>query len=447
MVKGKKKLIKILIMNFMICNIVQFVLPIDNAKNELTFRYLVSLIFSYCFYKGTEENSIVNPYLLFSLTPLSLMIYSQKVSDYFLLKLKPETWTIAILNMFVFLVGISIALKAKVRIGNYSLFKGKNFIIDELDKDYSVQGIILFMLGQIPKVLSIFNISLPGEQFLSILQFLGIAVIFKSGRKYVAYFMSIIFITLSILTYFNKTDFLMLSILFIVCIESEIYTKKGKNKMIFFIVLISITMVFIVFPLKDYLARGESLSNFFKSDKNYLANQFIDRVEWHGNINFLMPYIYMTTNWTNLQYVLDNFTQHTNGLWFIKPLLGYLQLADKISAYNMLTPYRFAFNTYSFIAVQFLDFGFIFSVVPSLILGLFSGIIYKRYRDYPDSFNCACYALTSVAVFEMFFSNHFFTQSYPFTVIIVAWICSKTLMKVNINKAERYRGVYVKKNN
>ena len=51
-------------------------------------------------------------------------------------------------------------------------------------------------------------------------------------------------------------------------------------------------MILIIFPLKDFLARGESLSMFISSDKDYLANEFIGRFQWKKNIKLLMPYIY-----------------------------------------------------------------------------------------------------------------------------------------------------------
>ena len=74
--RERKKIIKIIILNLMICLAVQLLLPKNDLKYEMIWRYIVSFIFSYCVYKGTEEDKLLNPYILFSLTPLSLMIYS-----------------------------------------------------------------------------------------------------------------------------------------------------------------------------------------------------------------------------------------------------------------------------------------------------------------------------------------------------------------------------------
>ena len=85
--RERKKIIKIIILNLMICLAVQLLLPKNDLKYEMIWRYIVSFIFSYCVYKGTEEDKLLNPYILFSLTPLSLMIYSSEVSTYFLMEL------------------------------------------------------------------------------------------------------------------------------------------------------------------------------------------------------------------------------------------------------------------------------------------------------------------------------------------------------------------------
>lgn len=427
-----KKLIKIFILNFIICITIQFIFPIDNLKNEVIWRCLISFVFSYCIYKGIEEKRLVNPYLLFLLTPLSLMIYSKNVSEYFLLELRSDIWFLAIINMIAFLVGINIIQKKVIFIGKYNIFPVKNFIKNEKKRSYLIHGIILFIVGEVTQISSLIGIVLPVGQLFWVCQFLGIALVYKNGKKTISYIMAIIYLAISFITVFNKTIFLLLSMTFIVLIDSEIKTKKERKKIYFYLILIALIMILIVFPLKNFLATGGSLFEFASSDKDSLANYFIDRTSWkEKNIKLLMPYMYMVTNWTNLQYVLDTVTIHTHGLWFFKPILGYLQLSDGIEIYSMLKSYRFAFNTYGFIAVQYIDFGFWGSIFPSICLGLFSGLIYKRYKEYPDPFNCACYALTAVAIFEMFFSNHFFIQSYPFTIFIVAWIYAK-IMKIKI---------------
>ena len=132
--------------------------------------------------------------------------------------------------------------------------------------------------------------------------------------------------------------------------------------------------------------------------------------------------MYLVTPWNNLQYVMETQNTRTYGLWTLKPLLGYLQLDDRFKPFYSMSTYS-SFNTFTYIAVQFKDFGLVGSVLGSAILGTFVGYIYKKkLLNSVSPFDNACYAITAVAVFEMFFSNHFFKESYPFTIVIIMWI-------------------------
>ena len=144
--------------------------------------------------------------------------------------------------------------------------------------------------------------------------------------------------------------------------------------------------------------------------------------------------MYFTTPWNNLQYIMETTREHTYGLWLIKPFLSYIQVAGNIDAYTALTPYQNAFNTYGFISVQYVDFGMIGSALSSAVLGILVGKVYRRYRYCPDGFNIGCYGLVACATLEMFFSNHFFGQSYPFTILIVAWIYGKVGLRMVFGK-------------
>ena len=44
-------------------------------------------------------------------------------------------------------------------------------------------------------------------------------------------------------------------------------------------------------------------------------------------------------------------------------------------------------------------------------------------------FDVACYVLTAIATLEMFFSNHFFMQSYPFTIVILMELYKKFIIQ------------------
>lgn len=102
----------------------------------------------------------------------------------------------------------------------------------------------------------------------------------------------------------------------------------------------------------------------------------------------------------------------------IKPILGYLGVDEKFSREYELIPYS-SFNTFTFICCGFKDFGYWLSILSSLFLGFFVKKMYSRYLISKSPFDVTSYILVALATVEMFFSNHFFMQSYPFTVLIM----------------------------
>ena len=127
----------------------------------------------------------------------------------------------------------------------------------------------------------------------------------------------------------------------------------------------------------------------------------------------------------NLQYVMETQDTRTYGLWMAKPLLGYLQVSNTLEPNYKIIPYS-SFNTCAYMTYGFKDFGYWLSVLMSIFLGYFVKRVYSRYRMSRSPYDVAAYILVAQATLEMFFSNHFFTQSYPFTIVIlmaaIKWI-------------------------
>lgn len=429
------KILKFVFASILCLFAVQILTPI-NSNAMLVWRWIACAIFIWCIYKGLQEPKYINPYILFSVTLFSLLVYSEKVSSYFLVELDSRTWLLVMINVIAFLMSFTLFYKHSFTIGSCILLRPRSFLPYENEKDYRFLGIGLFLIGKIPEISTLIGISIPFAHFISMCQFLGLAMTYKSGSKKMTYVLSGIYLALALLTTFNKTNLLFLLFCLFICMESGFDTKRQELKIIVIGAIAMLLMVFVAFPLKDFLAYGGKLSSYTISDAYTTSAYFADRINWNGNNLLMLPYMYLSTNWTNLQYVISNTSEHTMGLWLFRPLLSYLQMTDGIQAYSGLVPYRPAFNTYSFIAVEYVDFGMIGSIIPTICLGIYVAYIYKRYTSYPDSFNCACYALVSCAVLEMFFSNHFFNQSYPFTILIVAIACSFIVNKIKIRRKQ-----------
>ena len=107
-------------------------------------------------------------------------------------------------------------------------------------------------------------------------------------------------------------------------------------------------------------------------------------------------------------------------------------LDSRFANYYVLNPYS-SFNTFTYISVLFKDFGYWGSCLGSLMLGFFVRKVYQAFKKTKSPFYVACYALTACAVFEMFFSNHFLSQSYPFTILLLMVLYNKSLKMDSIS--------------
>ena len=180
------------------------------------------------------------------------------------------------------------------------------------------------------------------------------------------------------------------------------------------------------------------------SDADAIINYYSEQgVVWSLSSNLFLPYMYLTTEWANLQYVTETQTEKTNGLWTFKPLLGYAQLDDTFENDYKLKAYS-SFNTYTYIVCCYKDFGFWGSVGLSLFLGMFVKKIYTRYEFSQCPFDLGIYVCTALAVVEMFFSNHFFMQSYPFSIVILMGIYRGLNILVNMDSERKCVGRFGK---
>jgi hypothetical protein len=398
-------------------------------SNESILKIAIFSVFLYCVYKGRQETSWINPYFLFSLVPLSILAYIPSLSTFYMVPLKESTLIIALLNMIFFLIPLS---GSQNKFEEASVFKWNK-------KQIRNHSLILLFISFIPNIYKIIlGAEMPFESILSLLYYPAIAcAIYTKNRIFILFF-SVIMI-LRMLDGFDKTGLLFILITVIVSLEKFIIAKKDRKKVIFIIAIIVIAFL-LSFNLRDYLRAGNTVLLYFSEGvgsynnaEYYTKNNLIN---WNGPNILMIPYMYFTTPWTNLQYVIESQNTRTFGLWFLKPIFGYLMIDKAFDKYYILLPYS-SFNTFTFISVLFKDFGYWGSCLGSLFLGYFVNKVYRRYKASNSPFFVGCYALTASATAEMFFSNHFFGQSYPFTIIILMFIYINfiKMLKVATSKA------------
>ena len=361
-------------------------------------RFTVLIISLTCLGLGVQEDKIVNPYYLFILTPVTLLFYFDLGGSYFI-TLNVKTWNLAIINMLAFVIALKYTRELK---------SSTRQVVIEGKRAYKHMFIIYALSWLAP-------FSGPFYSVLSLLSGVVIVLAFSTkNKKTIALYTLLVVFNMAVGAA-SKSG--VLTVLFAYLISYEHYyisTPKQRIK----VLLLSLCAVFMMvfafsFANKDrgHYDAEEGLTYYSRTG-----------LEWNYDASLFLPYMYLETPWINLQYVTETQDTRTYGMWAMKPILGYLGLRDD-KVYD-LEPYS-SFNTFTFISCQFKDFGYYGSILLSLFLGFFVKKVYSLSRNRPSPFVIGSYVLVAQATLEMFFSNHFFMQSYPFTICIMMWLYQK----------------------
>jgi len=360
-------------------------------------RVCVLLIFIACIRLGAKEKTFINPYYLFALTPLSLIIYVN-ISNFYMMELTHKTWVLAIINMLAFIFALSVTPSFKHK---------RNFVGGGSNRSLKINAAFLFALSLLGKVFPMF------ESILWLFAIPAMVCALKTKEKSMI-LLVFVYILIIVLGEVSKMAILMYCLTLLISYDKYYVVSAKQNKRIKLFAILGI--VFMVFAF--------SFAN--KDRGHYDADVGISHytqngVEWQFSNSLFLPYMYMTSAWTNVQYVTETQDTRTYGLWMIKPFLGYLQVDEYFKQEYSLTS-NSSFNTFTFITCGFKDFGYWLSLLSALFLGFFVKKVYSRYKVSQSPFDVAIYICVGLAVAEMFFSNHFFMQSYPFTIVIVMGI-------------------------
>ena len=364
-------------------------------------RVFVAFLFGLCIVMGSKESSLLNPYYLFSVTPLSLLLYVN-ISGHFMMELTSKTWGLAIINIVAFILAVYFTK-------DYGRPRG---CTGPSDKKLVAHTIILAAIGLFSEVFEYFL----GRPFFlaSVLKICTVPAIIcalKSKNRFLILVVLSLFIGSSV-GFLSKSAVLTYILAVLIGIEKYYIRTARERKLI--AILSAIGVIVMVFAF-----------SFANKDRGVqAASETVDYYEEYGDVNWdspdalFMPYMYLTTPWANLQYLTETQDDRTNGLWLIRPLLGYLQLDGLFKESYQMRAFS-TFNTLTFISCNFKDFGYWFSIITSILLGIFVKKIYSRYKISKSALDVACYVYVGIAVLEMFFSNEFLTQSFPFTIVIV----------------------------
>lgn len=406
----------------------------SDAPNVFVLRVIATAILLYCLIKGVKNRDILNPYIYFALVPFSLVIFTHSISSVYYVPLKASTWFLGIINMLAYVVILSLVMNKKQLIEKNELIIQKAYepTFDEI-KSLQFHSIVLMCIGQFELILKLTT----GIRFFlgtvtSYCIFPAIAMAWKTKKTgFILGTYAVLLLTWTV--QFNKSVFLAIALITIIAIRRYYpMNKKNSRKLYIAIGIMGLFFIFVAFPLKGLVQDQSnfSIESFVTAIKDYYYNKndyYAKSIDWNGLPALRFPYIYLTSAWNNVQYVLETQNTRTYGLWMLKPLISWLQLDGYFADLYVLTP-RSSFNTFTYITVLFKDFGYWGSMIGSCFLGWFVGRIYNNYRKTYSAYHVAMYAVVSQAAIEMFFSNHFFGLFYPFTILIICW-CYRRLFK------------------
>ena len=356
---------------------------------------LISLL-----YLGYKEKTFINPYNLFSLTPLSLLIYFN-ISDNYMLDLTHDTYLLAIINIISFIIAFYVTPRSnlKIIIERHSLWY-------ENKTDLRVYTFILFGF-------SFTGLLIP--QLASVSWLLAIPAI-VSAIKTKEKLMMIVVVAYIIFTSSHISKMGILIYLITLIISFDKYFLVLKKNGFRLKLLTGLSIFFLIFSFN--FANKERGAYEADVGLSYYASQ---GVEWEYSSALFLPYIYFTSPWANLQYVTETQNKRTNGLWTIKPFIGYFGLDEYVKSEYNLASYS-SFNTFTFITIGFKDYGYWFSILPTLLIGFLTKRVYSRYLVSSSPIHISTYIIFSIGLLLMFFSNHFYMQSYPFTMLVLMCI-------------------------
>ena len=261
------------------------------------------------------------------------------------------------------------------------------------------------------------------SSFSWILILFGLSVLHRVNNKlFLILFVLYLFIALSV---FSISKLFLLNVLLFIAILFQKRRLTWKKSALYYIRMTVAGLVLLSaifrFGNKD---RGYTDA---ESSLNYYSSHGLD---WSLSPELFLPYMYITTPWTNLQFVVDTQNERTHGLWLLKPVLGYIGL--ELGEILTLRSYS-SFNTFTFIAVFFKDFGYLGSLVGTVLLAYLVIFVYRLYLSERSEITAGLYTVISLAEIQMYFSNHFVMQSYPVTALILFGI-----LMVCLDRFEKY---------
>lgn len=361
---------------------------------------------------GKRESQTINPYVLFLTTPISLILYSESISPVFLPKMNTEVQLVILCGMFSYLAGL-LTLSGKKVPGTIRKSRNYSFSI------FLILGLTPHLIGIargiIPPLMS--DPSLARSQYLlpvigQLILFLPITILiaFKDGsRKKMA--ISIVGNIIGSILLMSKFPLF----LYIIFFAFGYFRHQGKRllpypKVIAVFTLVLVPVIFnYIFEIRD--DNDQSLY-FWRNNISFS----LPLLDLYGDYLYL-PYIYLTSPWSNFTYIYDISNHLDYGSRSLYGILSFFQL-DSLLVHAPPEIRMYPFNTHAYLTDFYLDFGLFGVFSLSYLLGIMVMQIYLKAIRSKDLIDEAIWIIFGFASFMLFFSNHFTNLSYPFISIL-----------------------------
>lgn len=361
---------------------------------------------------GKRESQPINPYVLFLTTPISLILYSESISPVFLPKMNLEVQFVIILGMFSYLAGL-LTLSGNTLPG--AVRKSRNYSFST----FLILGLTPHLLGiareGIPALMIDSNLArskylLPVIGQLILFLPLTILVAFKdNSRKKIVISIAVNLIG-SILLMSKFSIFLFLIFLAVGFIRYQGIRLFPHPKVLVILTLMLVPVIFnYIFELRD---ENEQSIYFWRNNISFSISLLDD----YGDYLYL-PYIYLTSPWSNFTYIYDITNHFDFGTRSMYGILSFFQL-ESFVAHAEREIRTLPFNTHAYLTDFYLDFGLFGIFSLSYVLGVMVMQIYVKATRSKDLMDEAIWIIFGFASTMLFFNNHFTNLSYPFISIL-----------------------------
>lgn len=357
---------------------------------------------------GQRESQKINPYYLFLSTPVSLLLYSGSVSRIYLPPIGEGIQLLIIGAIFSYLAGL--------------LFVKGGGRKSKANQSPSYSFYLILCLGLIPYFGGIATTGIP-----------LLASDVNAAR--LAFFLPIIgqftiFLPVTMLIAFKRQDrFLIVFSFTLNAVLSAIVVSRFSIAFsaIFFLYgyfRYNGRGLFGVRPVHLIVAAGLAIPILFEAVFAARESGSQAVYAWQREIEFgsavlnnyadytFLPYIYLTSPWSNFAYLFEVPVESSNGARSIYSIASFLQIEGFLN--QEPRPVRNgSFNTHAFPSDFFLDFGVGGVILLSFFMGALVKWTYVVAQRSSDVLQEAIWVSFGLASFLLFFSNHFTNLSYP----------------------------------